>query len=100
MTPITFSLKPDDLLREAGIALAGLLMFVSVVLVAQSCSGCKPAQTPAELEAAYTAELVACAATQPTKALVAACKESVNRKYGLCDNPAEWPRIQPCKVSQ
>ena len=59
----TFEFSPEGFLRDMKRALYGLLAFAAIVGVAHCGSGCKPAQAPNDLEQAYTAEIVACAAT-------------------------------------
>ncbi len=93
MRTLTFTFKPAVFVRELKVALCGIAAFGALVMVAHGCSGCKPAISADD---AYTAELLACSTTAHTKAEAAACREGVNRKYGLCDDPAAWPRIQPC----
>ncbi len=63
------------------------------LLLVAFLASCLPAQSA---DAAYAAELAACSTTAHTKAEAKACREGVNRKYNLCDNPDAWPRIQPC----
>ena len=67
---------------------------VSKLLVVLLCvASCLPSVSAND---AYAAELAACSSTAHTKAEAKACREGVNRKYNLCDDPAAWPRIQPC----
>lgn len=92
----------------------GPVAAVIMSIVAANCGlntqGCKPAMSPAEAEAAYTAELLGCVEKaallckvkfhctdeEKEKALAYShqCRKDVNRKYGLCDQP--WPAVTPC----
>ncbi len=85
--------NPTAFVKELKVALMGIVAFGALVMVAHGCSGCKPTISADD---AYTAELLACSSAAHTKAEATACREGVNRKYNLCDNPAAWPRIQPC----
>ncbi len=90
---VVFSLH--DLHKGLWKAAGAVLVFAGLVSVAHCGSGCKPPQSTAEVEAAYTAELVSCSVHAPTLAEAKACRRAVNTKYGLCEQ-AQWPRITPC----
>ncbi len=95
MSALTLTLNPQALTKGLLKACAAVALFASLVTVAHCGSGCKPAQSGAEVEAAYTAELVSCSVHAKTKAEATACRKAVNTKYGLCEQAA-YPRITPC----
>lgn len=82
---------------------------VMAIFAANCSEGCKPVLSAAELNAAYTAEILGCteragklcsAIPCPDKDKPAAaqyarlCRHDVNRRYGLCEEP--WPAVTPC----
>lgn len=75
--------------------LAAATLFLCMVAFGHCGKGCKPPQSAAEVEAAYTAELLACSEKAATKADAKSCRHDVNTKYGLCERDS-WPRITPC----
>lgn len=94
MSTCTIHFSPEKLLNEAKKALFGLSVFCGLVAVAHGCA-CMPITSPAEVDAAYRAELVGCSKTAPTLEASKACRRAVNTKYGLC-RKEDWPRISPC----
>ena len=86
--------SPDGLIREAKRAVVGLLVFGGIAGFANCHTGCKPAAGAAEVEAAYTAEIVGCSAKAKTLAESRACRAAVNLRYGLCD--VDGGHISPC----
>lgn len=84
---IGFDERDADHLERAGIALAVLFAgLAALTLVAWLVAGCHP-RTPAEAEAAYTAEQTACVVEGHTKGLplsaVRECRELSDRKWGV-----------------
>lgn len=73
----------------------GVALIFGIAGIAHCNDGCVPSQGPTDLERSYTAELVACSSNASTKADARACRDDVNRRYGLCPRDA-WPRITPC----
>lgn len=84
-------------MREAKVAFTGLLFFATLVLVGHGCSGCKPVLSADE---SYNAKIVACSSTAKTKAEAQACRDAVNREYGVCEKPGQWPQYVPCGVAK
>lgn len=87
---IGFDERDADLASRAGRALCRVLLPVlgayALFGLAQACTGCHP-RTPAEAEAAYTAEQTACVVDGHTKGLplsaVRECREASDRKWGV-----------------
>lgn len=92
---MTMTLDVEGLKKGMLKAVAAVAVFAGLVSVAHCGTGCKPAQSGAEVEAAYTAELVSCSVHAKTKAEASACRKAVNTKYGLCEQ-STYPRITPC----
>lgn len=86
--------SPEALVKEAKRAVVGLLVFVGVAGFANCHTGCKPAGSAAEVEAAYTAEIIGCSAKAKTLAESRTCRTEVNKRYGLCD--VDGGHISPC----
>jgi len=63
-------------------------------IISHCSTGCKPVQTPGEIEAAYAAELLGCVEKAKTREEADDCRKQVNLRYGLC-NQQDWPRITP-----
>lgn len=88
MTTVCVDFCPNRLVRDAKRAIIGLLMFTGVVALAHCGTGCKPVQVPTTTEQAYTAEIVACAATAGYPGAYdedadKRCRAEVNKRYGL-----------------
>lgn len=98
-TVCQWSFDLQGLKRTLTNSIMGLALFAGVVSVANCGRGCKPVQSGAEVEAAYTAELVSCSVHAKTKAEASACRKAVNTKYGLCEQ-STYPRITPCDEVQ
>ncbi len=85
----------------AGLVKTACEMAVGVGLIftfaafAHCNTGCHPMPSPAEVDAAYRAEIVACSTQAPTREAARACRVAVNTRYGLCDRTT-WPAITPC----
>ena len=62
------------------VAAAALVALVAAG--ASYCTGCSP-RTPAQAEAAYTAELLRCVDQAHTLAESRACREGVNKRWGV-----------------
>ncbi len=86
MSTLCFEFSPQAFLREARIAVTGLLAFGMLVMVAHGCSGCNPPQDVSQKGREYTAAIVKCASTAKTKAEDHACRVRVNHEFGLCDS--------------
>ena len=77
---------------------AEVALAVAIAMALVHCTeGCKPAQDPNEIAAAYAAEQLACVEQAKTRYEADVCRANVNRKYGLCDQ-VRWPNINPCDV--
>ncbi len=87
-----------DLCNNLAKAGAALALFIGLVSVAHCGAGCTPPRTAAEVEAAYTAELVHCSVVAKDLAEAKACRHGVNTKYGLCDK-SSYPKVTPCDES-
>lgn len=88
MSTVSIQYSHDGLLRAARRAVAGLAVFIGACMVAHCGSGCMPAQGPHSMEQAYTAEIVACAATAGYPGAYdheadMRCRRGVDCKYGL-----------------
>lgn len=73
---------------------APILAVIAAIACAHMSHGCKPAMSPEEVNAAYTAEILACTEKAKTLEESRTCRHAVNRKYGLCNEP--WPNLTPC----
>lgn len=69
-------------LRDMVIGVAIVLAIASFANCESGCGGL-PGRTPTALEQAYTAEIVACAATSASHEEDEKCRRNVNNRYGL-----------------
>jgi hypothetical protein len=93
MVIVEFS--PKNLLAVAKRSFAGIAVFATIAALGSCAAGCQPAKSAADVEAEYTAKIMACSAGAQTLAQAKACRRAVNESYGLCES-AQWPRITPC----
>ena len=82
------SFSSERLVRDCKRALAGLVMFAGLSMLAHCGSGCNAIQAPTTLEQSYTTEIVACAATAGYPGAYdeqadRRCRADVNCRYGL-----------------
>ena len=93
MVIVEFS--PKKLYAVAKRSLVGVAVFTAIAATGSCLAGCRPADSAADVEAAYRAEIVACSAHAKTLADAKACRRAVNTRYGLCES-SQWPHITPC----
>lgn len=80
-------------------AVAPVLALGMAIVLAELHYGCKvlAPTSPAEVDAAYTAETLGCVERATTRYESCMCRKDVNMRYGLCDQ-SQWPNLTPCDV--